>query len=181
MAEADITPLTPGTAAPDFKLTDILSGDEVRLSALRGQVVVLNFWSAECPWSRYYDEYFAVRASEWAGQGIWLLHIASNATESPDDIEQKAHELGVNAPVLYDPGNEVADAYGALTTPHLFVIDAGGVIVYQGAVDDRSFRQPEPTANYLDAALDAVRAHRLPDPAQTPAYGCTIVRDFGYE
>lgn len=179
MATGEIVPLSPGEEAPGFTLTDIFSGEEVQLGALRGQVVVLNFWSGECPWSRQYDAIFAVRAAEWAEQGIRLLHIESNANEPPEEAARRAVELGVNAPILHDPRNEVADAYGALTTPHAFVIDPAGRVAYQGAVDDRSFRQREATVNYLDAAVEALLSGQPPDPAETPAYGCTIVRHFG--
>jgi len=70
----------------------------------------------------------------------------------------------------------VADAYGAQTTPHAFLIGSDGRLLYQGAVDDRSFRQRQATTNYLDAAVSALLAGRSPDPASTPAYGCTLVR-----
>ncbi len=179
MPGEDITPLSVGSLAPDFSLTDVLSGETYTLGALRGEMVVLNFWSGECPWSRLYDEYFARRGVEWAEQGIWLLHISSNANETAPDIEEAAYELGINMPVLHDPANAVADAYGALTTPHVFLISPHGRIAYQGAVDDRTFRQREPTVNYLDAAIEAVLAGRTPNPANTPAYGCAIVRDYG--
>lgn len=176
MSDYEISPLPAGSEAPDFELEDILSGDHVRLSALRGAVVVLNFWSGECPWSRQYDEYFSQRAPRWADQDIWLLHISSNASEEPADVEEAAAELGIEQPILWDAGNAVADAYGAQTTPHVFVVGPEGWIVYQGAVDDRSFRQREATINYLDAAIGALLGGFEPDPANTPAYGCAIVR-----
>ncbi|HEC24197.1 MAG TPA: redoxin domain-containing protein [Chloroflexi bacterium] len=179
MPDDEITPLPPGSPAPDFTLRDVFSGEAVTLGeALSEGPVVLNFWSGECEWSRNYDDYFNRRAAEWAEKGIRLLHIASNATESPDDIRRRAGELKINAPVLRDEGNAVADAYGALTTPHVFLIAPEGRIVYQGAVDDRSFRQRTPTVNYLDAAVEALLAGRAPDVAASPPYGCTIVRAF---
>ncbi len=177
--DTDITPLPVGSLAPDFKLVDILSGEPYTLRDLRGEIVVLNFWSGECPWSRHFDAYFNERAPLWAQAGIWMLHISSNANEEPTDTEEAVEELGVEQPILDDPGNVVADAFGAQTTPHVFVIDPTGRVAYQGAIDDRSFRQREATVNYLDAALEALDAGRDPDPAETPAYGCTIVRDFG--
>ncbi len=173
----DITPITPGTLAPDFTLIDILSGEAVTLSALRGQIVVVNFWSGECPWSRGYDQYFNERLIDWAGQGVALIHINSNINEEPTDTEEAAAEYGIEAPILDDSDNLVADAFGALTTPHVYVITPDGLIAYQGAVDDRMFRH-DATVNTLDAAVDAVLNGQMPDPAETPAYGCTIVRRF---
>jgi peroxiredoxin len=174
----DATPLQSGSAAPDFTLTDVTTREAVTLSKLRDQPVILNFWSLECPWSRKFDDYFLMRAAEWAEHGIWLLFIDSNDNEALYDIQDVVEELGITNPVLRDPGNIVADQYGALTTPHVFVIAANGVIVYQGAVDDRSFRQPEATTNFLDAAVEALLKGESPHPSDTAAYGCAIVRHF---
>ena len=173
------TPLSPGSPAPDFTLTDVISGSTVTLSAslaTLGRGVVLNFWSVECPWTRYYDDYFVERAAEWRELGVALLLVDSNSSEHPDEMRDMADVLGLSGPILADPASAVADAYGAITTPHLFVVQPDGLIIYQGAVDDRSFRQPEPTVNYLDAAVEALLAGQVPQVSQTPAYGCTIVR-----
>jgi peroxiredoxin len=173
-----IVPLPVGAVAPDFTLTDALSGETYSLSELAGQIVVLDFWSGECPWSRQYDAYFIERAPEWAAQGIVLLHINSNANETPADIDEVADELGISVPILHDTGNVVADAYGAVTTPHVFVVGPDGRLAYRGAVDDRSFRQREATVNYLDNALAALLAGQRPDPAETQPYGCAIMRQY---
>jgi peroxiredoxin len=174
----EVIPLQSGSEAPDFTLNHVITGEPVTLSALRDQVVILNFWSLECPWSRKFDEYFLTRAPEWEALGVWLLFIDSNDNEAIYDIQDLVEELGIPNPVLRDSGNVVADQYGALTTPHVFVIAGSGTIVYQGAIDDRSFRQQEATVNYLDAALEALMSSRKPDPSDTLAYGCTIVRHF---
>ena len=169
-------PLPPGSDAPDFTLTDVLTGVPVTLSAAIGRGVVLNFWSVECPWTRYYDDYFVERAAEWGGRGVSLIMVNSNANESIEEMRDMADAYGMGGPILHDPGSVVADAYGAVATPHLFVIHPEGLIVYQGAIDDRSFRQPEPTVNTLDAAVAALLAGETPAIAETPAYGCAIVR-----
>lgn len=175
---SDIQPLQAGTLAPTFTLRDVLSGENVSLERLRGQIVILDFWSVECPWSRRYDDYFLERASAWSGVGIWLLFIDSNANEAEYEMQDLAEELGITHPVLCDRGNRIADAYGAIATPHLFVLDANGAIVYQGAIDDQSFRQQAPTMNYLDAAVEALQRGEAPDPANTSPYGCALVRDY---
>lgn len=176
--DVEIKPLEPGATAPDFVLEDILSGVDVGLAELNGQIIVLDFWSCECPWSRHYDEYFADRAEVWESGGIQLLHVKSNLNETPSEADNLALKFGVNAPILNDVDGALAREYGAQVTPHVFVITEGRKIAYQGAIDDRSFRQHEPTINYLDQAIEAVRAHQQPDPAQTPAYGCAIVREM---
>jgi peroxiredoxin len=102
--------------------------------------------------------------------------IASNANETIEQLRDMADAYGIANPILRDEDNAVADAFGAQATPHVFVIDATGQIIYQGAVDDRTFRQPEPTINYLDAAIDALSKGQVPSITDTSAYGCTIVR-----
>lgn len=174
----EITALPAGTEAPDFTLTDVISNEFIQLADLRGQPVILNFWSVECPWSRKFDEYFRERAVQWAEAGMWLVFIDSNDNEAIYEMQDLAEELEITHPVLHDQHNVIADQYGALTTPHIFVIDANGIIVYQGAVDDRSFRQPEATINYLDAAVEALINGEALISANTPAYGCAIVRHF---
>ncbi len=78
--------------------------------------------------------------------------------------------------MLRDSRHEVADLYGAQTTPHLFVIDKQGVLRYQGALDDTNFRQRNASRFFLREAVEAVLAGQDPDPAQVSPYGCTIVR-----
>ncbi len=175
----ELKPVSPGTVAPDFALQDILSGVTISLDELGGDVVVLNFWSGECDWSRHYDGYFAARAAKWAEEGIRLLHIKSNLNELPAMVEKQAVEHKINAPILNDEDGAVALAYGAQVTPHVYVIAGDRRIAYQGAIDDRSFRQREATVNYLDEAIEALRAARQSAPAETPAYGCAIVRERG--
>jgi peroxiredoxin len=170
-------PLPPGVPAPDFTLPD-LAGHPIQLSALRGGIVVVVFWSANCPWAQRYDGYFNRKAAEWAGEGIALLAIDSNADESPESIREAVRERGLTFRVLLDEGNRAADAYGAVTTPHVFIIDRDGIVVYQGAVDDTTFRRREPTISYVDEAVAAMLAGDPLPHAVTPAYGCTIVRAF---
>jgi peroxiredoxin len=170
-------PLTPGTQAPDFTLPD-LEGQTIQLGALRGKIVVITFWSVNCPWAQKYDAYFEQRSAEWGRAGIVLLAINSNADEPPEHIRDAVDERGLTFRVLLDEGNPVADAYGALTTPHVYIVDQDGVIVYQGAVDDTTFRQREPTVNYVDEAVAALLAGDALQHTETPAVGCTIVRSF---
>jgi peroxiredoxin len=155
-----------------------IDGQPYRLSDYAGRIVVLDFWSAQCPWSQHYDAWLAEQARRWAAQGIHLLAVAANVDEDTALIAAIAAERGLSFPILLDPGCCVADAYGAETTPHIFVIDRAGRLAYRGAIDDRSFRQRTATRRYLSDALEALLAGRLPNPAETPPYGCALVR-FG--
>ena len=159
--------------APDFSLPD-LSGQTHRLSEYRGRIVILNFWSADCPFAERVDLELAACLQEW-GERVALLTIAANANESQAQVAAAARARGLE-PVLLGSMSEVPDAYEAQTTPHLFVVDADGVLRYRGAFDDVTFRQRAATRSYLKDAVEALLAGRSPDPEETAPYGCTIVR-----
>jgi peroxiredoxin len=160
--------------APDFELTS-LHGELVRLRDLRGKIVVLNFWSCECPHSERTDRDLMAMFVQWRDD-VALLPIAANRIETSEAIAEAARIRRLPI-VLMDMEHVVADLYEAVTTPHVFVIDREGILRYGGAPDDVSFRQRRPTRFYLDEAVEALLDGRLPAVSQTPAYGCTIVRE----
>ena len=162
-----------GHPAPDFALRD-LQGEIHSLGDYRGRLVIVYFWSAECPTSARSDRILAELLPRW-GEQVVSLPIASNTNESPAELAWMAynHDLPV---VLRDSGQWVADTYGAITTPHFFVVDEHGLLRYRGGLDDVTFRQRTPTRAYLADAVEALLAGRAPDPAETQPYGCTIVR-----
>ena len=168
-----LSPLQINQEAPDFTLLD-LEGKIYSLRDYQGQIVIMNFWSAECPWSQRSDAQIIDYLASWK-TGVQYLPIASNANENRELIESvvKIRQLPL---MLHDPEQQVADLYGASTTPHLFAIDAEGFLRYQGAFNDVTFRQPEPTIPYLYQAVEALRSDSSPETAETPPYGCTIVR-----
>lgn len=175
LSDSQNAKLAIGAPVPNFMLPVINRGDQIVLGDLKGHFVVLDFWSAECPWSVMYDAYFHDRVPLWAVQNIRFMAINSNADESDSRVLAAMAERKLAFTVMRDPGHEVADAYGATTTPHVYVIDREGLLAYHGAIDDRTMEK-EPTVNYLDNALAALRADKTPDPAVTEARGCTIVR-----
>jgi peroxiredoxin len=168
-----ILTMEPGDPAPDFTLPD-LDGKPHFLSNYRGRIIIVNFWSAECPWAERADNQFKQSLLEWE-ERVVLLTVASNANETLQQIVGVSRQRGI-APILLDSGCGLADAWGAQTTPHVFVVDQAGILRYQGAVDDVTFRQREPKRFYVKDAVDALLAGRLPEVALAPAYGCTIVR-----
>lgn len=165
--------LTIGQMAPDFTLRD-LQGEMHALTDYRARLVVVYFWSAECPSAARADGLLAGWLPAWGDQ-VALLPIASNANEEPDFMAQVAFERDLQL-VLRDAGQHVADDYHATHTPHFFVINGSGRLVYQGGLDDTTFRQRTPTRFFLREAVEALLAGRSPDPAETHPYGCTIVR-----
>ena len=107
-----------GTTAPDFTLTD-LKNNPHSLADYAGQIVILNFWSAECPWSTRADDVILEYMQKW-GEAVHYLPIASNVNESQELIinEAEARRLLL---LLLDEDHQVADLYGGTTTPHIFV------------------------------------------------------------
>lgn len=161
--------------APDFQLPD-LQGRSHKLSDYRGKIVIVNFWSAECPHSERTDRSTMACLVQW-GVDVEMLSIAANRSEPVQMVEEasKARRLPV---VLLDPEHVVADLYEAVTTPHAFVVDRDGILRYRGAVDDVTFRQRKATRFFLEEAVEALLDGRLPEIQETPAYGCTIVREI---
>jgi peroxiredoxin len=160
--------------APDFSLYD-LNGELHALKDYLGHIVVINFWSAECPWSARADEQINEILQD-ISNSVVLLSIASNVNEKLDKISSEASNRSLPL-VLLDENNRVADLYGAITTPHIFVIDAKGVLQYQGALDDVTFRNRTPTQHYFSEAVKALLRGDTPNPVEIASYGCTIVRN----
>ncbi len=161
--------------APQFSLPD-LEGNAHNLSDQLGQVVVLNFWSAECPWAQRVDESLTTQRSNWP-EDVVYWPIASNANEDIELISSAAALLDLPM-VLLDRDQVVADMYGAATTPHFYVIDRQGVLRYAGSYDDVTFRQRTPTRSYLEEAVSALLTGKLSSPSETPPYGCALVRNI---
>ncbi len=160
--------------ALDFELPD-LNENPHRLSDYRGKIVIIDFWSCECPHSERADHALMAMFVQWA-EDVVMLSIASNRSESSERIKEAAQSRRLPI-VLIDAQQTVADLYEAQTTPHVFVVDRDGILRYRGAVDDVTFRQRKPTRFFLDEAVEALLDGHLPALTETPAYGCTIVRE----
>ena len=165
--------LETGQLAPDFQLQD-LQGQIHTLTQYRGWIVLLNFWSAECPWSERVDRLLRQQLEHWEPEVV-LLTIAVNLNEPLDLLEHIAATRDLE-PVLRDPDQAAADLYGAQTTPHFFILDRQGILRYQGAYDDVTFRQRAATRSYVVEAVVSLLEGDPPSIGQTPAYGCTIIR-----
>ena len=159
---------------PDFELRD-LNGKTHRLSDHRGRIVIVNFWSCECPHSERTDKAILSMFVQWRDD-VTMLSIASNRSESTEALREAAESRRLPN-VLQDADCVVADLFEAQTTPHVFVIDREGILRYQGSVDDVTFRQRKPTRFFLDEAVESLLAGQLPTLTESPAYGCAIVRE----
>ncbi len=162
-----------GEIAPVFQLAD-LSGRTYRLDNSLNQIVVLNFWSAQCEWCERVDRELLIQMDQWK-ERVSLWCIASNSNESEGLIEEVAWQRGIS-PVLLDKKHKVGDMYGAQTTPHFYVVDEMGILRYQGSWDDITFRQRVATQAYVQQAVEALIQGKQPEISQTPPYGCALVR-----
>jgi hypothetical protein len=167
-----------GAAAPDFSLPD-LQGKVHKLADYRGHVVVLEWINPNCPFSRRHaEEGTMTRLAAKHGDVVWLA-VNSTAKDHRDFLAPQQHasydkEHGIAYPVLYDTDGKVGHAYGAKTTPHMFVIDEAGKVVYNGAIDDDSYGRAKERRNYVDGALAAHAGGKPADPASTTPYGCSV-------
>ena len=154
-----------GQAAPAFTLTD-LSGKPVNLADYRGKTVVLEWINFGCPFvqKHYRSGNMQALQKKYASDVVWLAvnstHRGASDYTEPTLLTTQLRDFGA-APSRYlmdEPGT-VGKAYGAKTTPHMFIIDAGGKVVYNGAIDDKRSSNPEDvktSKNYVAAALDVM-------------------------
>lgn len=170
-----VNPMEINHPAPDFELPD-LEGGLHRLSDYRGKIVILNFWSYECPHSERTDKAIMAMFVQWRDDVV-MLSIAANRSENVEAVKTAANARRLPT-VLLDANCFVADLYEAQTTPHVYVIDRDGILRYRGAVDDMTFRKRIPTRFFLDEAVESLLEGHLPALTESPAYGCTIVREI---
>jgi len=168
-----------GDPAPGFTLTD-LNGQEHSLADYRGQVVVLEWINPKCPFSERHAKEKTMIGLAHRFDVVWLA-INSSSPEHVDSMSATEHraydtKYGIDYPVLFDPTGAVGHAYDAKTTPHMFVIDEEGILIYEGAIDaDPLGRQPPAKrTNYVAAALEAHAQGRPVEPTNTKPYGCTV-------
>lgn len=173
-----------GGMAPDFVGTDS-NGKSIALKDLRGRIVVLEWSNNQCPFvgKHYRSGNMQALQKDATRQGIvWLTVLSSAPGEqgnvSAAEANALTHSRGA-APtaVILDPSGAIGRAYGARTTPHMFVIDKSGTLVYMGGIDDKPTTDVAdiPTAkNYVRLALTAVVAGTpVQDPVTRP-YGCSV-------
>ena len=166
-----------GDAAPAFTLTDS-AGNEVSLSDFKGRVVVLEWLNPDCPFvQRHYEEGTMKRLeSAYGDRGVvWLTVNSTNYMDAAANAEF-AKAKKVDWPILIDQDGAVGRAYGAATTPHMFIIDGSGTIVYAGAIDDdpRGSKPKDDRVNYVADALDEMLADSEVTTPQTKPYGCSV-------
>jgi len=173
-----------GRPAPDFSLPSS-GGKTVKLTDYKGKTVVLEWLNHGCPFVRkHYDsKNMQELQKKYTAKGVaWLSVISSapgkqgHSSASVAEAEKKTNNSAATA-ILLDEKGEVGKLYGAKTTPHMYVIDAKGSLVYMGAIDDNSSADPadvKTAKNFVSAALDASLAGNKVQTSQTEAYGCSV-------
>jgi peroxiredoxin len=173
-----------GAEAPDFELPD-LDGNRVKLSSFRGKTVVLEWFNPGCPF---------VKASHTKGSlvdtaerqqkaGVVWLAINSGAKGKQgfgvDANREGKERFKLSHPILLDEAGTVGRAYGAAHTPHMYVVDPKGTLVYRGAIDNSPDAEGESPSggklvNYVEAAISEVASGKPVAMPETEAYGCSV-------
>jgi peroxiredoxin len=173
-----------GDSAPSFTLTDT-NGQTHSLADLKGKTVVLEWWNCECPFvgKHYGSGNMQKLQKEWKAKGVVWLTVSSSAPGKQGYVDAaKANawmkERGA-APsaVLLDHDGKVGRAYGAKTTPHMFVVDPTGKVVYAGGIDDKPSTDQADIAtakNFVSAALAEVTAGKRVTMSISQPYGCSV-------
>ena len=164
-------------AAPGFTLSNY-DGKMVSLSDYEGKIVVLEWFNYECPFSVYHYEKantMVELADKYKNKNVVWLAVNSTKHLSTEKDKEFAGKHKVSHPILDDRSGEVGRAYGAKTTPHIFIINAGGSIVYDGAIDNTPLgKKQQEVINYVDKALAELIEGKAVGIANTEPYGCTV-------
>ena len=187
-ASCDKTPVAEspaaGADAPDISVTDS-NGKTHTVSQYRGKTVVLEWFNPGCPFVKKHYESGNMQKlqEEFTAKGVVWLTIDSSAPFrqghlTPEEANAKITEWKMKpTALLLDPDGKAGQTYGAKTTPHMFVINPDGAVIYQGAIDSTSSNSREAIAgatNYVKAALDESMAGKTVTTASTRPYGCSV-------
>lgn len=173
-----------GQPAPDFQLTDT-AGTSHKLSDFKGKIVVLEWVNHGCPFvvKHYQGGNMQALQADYTGKGVVWLSVCSSAEGkqgyyTAEEWTKLNQEKGGKATaILLDAEGTVGKLYGAKTTPHMYVINAEGTLVYQGAIDDKPSTDSKDipgSKNFVKVALDEVIAGQPVTTGQTKPYGCSV-------
>ena len=176
--------VNPGQPAPDFTLSDT-AGKAVKLSDLKGKYVVLEWVNPDCPYvqKHYNSANMPALQKEFGGKQVTWLAINSTREghsefKTPQQMDAWMKKTGgAPAATLLDRDSKVGRLYSAATTPHMYIIDPKGTLVYVGAIDDKRSTRLEDVKtakNYVRAALGETMAGKAVSTASTSPYGCTV-------
>lgn len=170
-----------GQKVSDFSLKNV-DGKTVSLGEQKSKGVVVIFTCNHCPFSQAYEDRIIALHNAYAFKGYPVMAINPNdAVKSPDDsyekMQERAKSKGFPFPYLYDESQEVAKAFGAARTPHVFIVQKEGkdwVLKYIGAIDNNTESAEKADKKYTEDAINDLLAGKNPAMAETKAIGCTI-------
>ena len=167
-----------GAKAPDFTLVNAVDGKEVAFKAADNNVKVVVFTCNGCPYAKAFEPRIVEIAERFGPKGVHFYAVNPNddekySVETLENMKERAVEKEYPFPYLKDGDSKIARAYGARVTPHVFVVDGTGKVVYRGYVDD-SAKEAERKTTGLTDALGALLNGRDVANADTRAFGCTI-------
>jgi len=183
MSLTESTMLALGTAAPNFALTDAVSGDQFTLGDVAGEKgTLVMFLSAHCPFVVHIQEALGALSREYLSKPVGWVAVGSNSTENekyakdrPEGLAVQAKVNGFTFPYLLDESQDVAKAYTAACTPDFFLFDGDRKLVYRGQFDSSRPSTDTPvTGADLRAALDALLSGAEIQQEQKPSIGCNI-------
>ena len=157
-----------------------INGDFINLSSVRGEKGTLIIFSCNtCPWVIKWEDRYLDIAKKYIPKGVNMIAINSNVAKfSGDDslIKMKEHAKKMNYNFTYaqDPNAEIANAFGATKTPHVFLFNQNNSLVYKGAIDDNARDAKNVDEEYLANAIDALLENRKIEKKSTKALGCSI-------
>ncbi len=165
--------------APDFKLKNH-DGKEVKLADYKGKIIVLEWINHECPFVKYHYEKKSTMkelAARFKKQKVVWLAIDSTSHQQTEKNKKYAEKNKILYPILDDRSGKVGKAYKATNTPHMFIINTDGNIVYNGAIDNAPMGKvpkDKELVNYVDKALKELTSGKTVSIAKTKPYGCTV-------
>ena len=181
MSLTESTMLDLGKQAPDFQLTDVVSGDTISLDTFAGKSALLvMFICRHCPYVVHVQTELSRIGKDYAGKSVGIVAVSANDVnnypmDSPARLKEMAAELEFVFPYCHDETQETAKAYTAACTPDFFLFDEDRKLVYRGQLDDSRPENGNPvTGKDLRAAIDAVLASQPQDANQKPSIGCNI-------
>lgn len=180
MVKTASTMLPLGTPAPDFSLTDAISGNTVSRADFEGSPLLVMFICAHCPFVVHIQQELAKLGKDYADSALKIVAISSNSVQThpadaPDKLAAQAAACGFTFPYLHDEDQSAAKAYTAACTPDFFLFDASHRLAYRGQLDDSRPGSDIPvTGADLRAAIDAILAGREAPVRQMPSIGCNI-------
>lgn len=181
MVRTASTMLPLGVSAPEFNLTDVVSGAQISLNTFTGkQALLVMFISVHCPFVKHVQTQLAQIGKDYGAKGLGIVAISSNDIEkypddAPEHLQALAQSEGFNFPVCADPSQSVAKAYTAACTPDFFLFDGDRHLAYRGQLDDSRPSNGKPvTGQDLRHAIELLLAGKDVDPNQSPSIGCNI-------